>query len=248
MRKAIARIVVSCTLIAGCGEDVDQATTAAKGLMEVANQAKKMGEAADEAAKQAEKKALEEAPEGASEEEKKQFVDQAKALAALQAMGKASGDAAAVVNWRALQPFLPETLAGYAAEKDVDGRTNKTGGFKVTVVKRRYKRDKERVVVSITDTSMSPMLRAPFAMAAIIEEDSSDGYKKGSKIEGHTTLLEWRKASKRSKATLLAAERFLVDVKVTGTDKDDAAVQVLKGIDLEGLSKVKTEAPAKDEG
>lgn len=249
MRNSIAcsglGLFILCLALLACGDaadDAQQAVTAAKGLMETAEQAKRMGEAADKAAREAEAAAIAQAPAGASEQEKRQLVDQAKAIAALQAMGEASG-AQPIVNWRQLVPYLPDSLGEYKADGDVDGRTQKAGGFKVTVVKRRYKLDKARANITITDTSMSPMLRAPFKMAAIVEEDSSSGYKKGTTIADHTAIVEWLKSSKRSKATLLAGDRFVLEVSVSGTDKDDAASTLIEQVNLDSLAKLKAEEP-----
>ena len=238
-------VAVGVLLALACSdqvEDAQQAVNAAKAMMEATKSAQEAGEAAEKAAAEAEAKAREQIPEGATEEEAAAFVDNAKAVAALQAMGKAGGKGP-ITNWRQLATFLPDKLGEIADDGDLDGATTNAGGMKVTNVKRRYKGgDKVRIDVTITDTFVAPMLRAPFAMAALVEEDTSRGYKKGTKLKGHTAIVEWRKQSQRSHATLMVGERFVVDVKVRGTDKDDHASDVVGLLDLDALAKVEGKA------
>lgn len=240
-----ARARGALVLLAGlsaCGDDkpsdAEQAVEAAKALMQVADQAKQMNEAAEEA-RQAAKQAV---PEGASDEQAKQLADNAGALAALRALGQGNGGA--VTNWRQLQPFLPDSVGDYTAKGELEGRTNKAGPMTISSVSRNYEHEGERVSITISDTAMNPMLRAPFAMAAMVEEDSTAGYRKGAKIKGHTGIIEWNSKRKESKASLLVADRFLVHVQARGVAQDDAASGVLKGMDLDGLAKVKPEEDA----
>ena len=245
--RGILMAAAVCTLLLGCGEKIDdaeRAVTAAKALMESTQQLKEVGEATQKAEALAEERAKTELPAGASEQETKQFVENAKAMAAMQALGK--GDGTPVVNWRQLQGFLPDKLGEYTADGELDGSTNKMGMFTVTTVKRSYKAGGPRARITISDTAMSPMLRAPFAMVSMIDEDSSQGFRKGTKIEGNNAIVEWEKSSKHSKATVLAGQRFLVEVSVSDAIKEDQAASLMKLIDLGALVAVKAEQPAAD--
>lgn len=147
-------------------------------------------------------------------------------LAALQALGAlgqqaqkalgGAGTAAAVVNWRELSPFLADTVGSFKADGEVDGNTTGMEGFKVTTVKRSYKGQGGEATVEIVDTSFAPMLRAPFAMVHMIQEDSSQGYKRGTQLKGQPAISEWNERQKDSQVHLLLGDRFLVNVEVNG--------------------------------
>lgn len=230
----------SLATLGGCSEEVEQAkqaAAAAKALTEVAGQAQKTAEAMDEAQAKAEAEAKAAVPAGASPEQAKQQIEMAKALAAMKAMqGSGSGP---VVNWRQLAPHLPEKLGGYTAKGELDGSTNSAAGMEVTEVKRRYTQGERKLRVHITDTSMASMLRAPFAMAAMVKEDSTRGYKKGKSIGAHTAIVEWESKRKRSKATALIGQRFIIMVEVDGTQTDDEAEKLLASLALDDIAKLK---------
>jgi len=187
-------------------EDAQQAVNAARALMDVAKDAEKAGRAAERASLEAEAKAREQIPEGATEKEAELFVQNAKAAAGLQAMGKAVGGGP-ITNWRQLEPFLPDTLGDLKAKGPLDGSTTRAGGVKVTKVSRKYTLGEARVGIGISDTWLAPILRAPFALVAMVDEDSTRGFKKGTKIGEHTAIVSWVKASKRSRPTGRAGGR-----------------------------------------
>jgi len=144
-----------------------------------------------------------------------------------------------VVNWRDLQPFAPDKIGDYAAEGELDGSTGSMGAMKVSSVKRRYKAGESQLRLEISDTSMVPMLRAGFAMAAHVQEDSTRGIKKGVTVEGQPGLLEWRKAGKRGKLALLVGGRFIVNLRLRQTDDPEAVVKLAKQLDLKKLAELK---------
>lgn len=144
-----------------------------------------------------------------------------------------------VVSWRDLQPFAPDKIGDHAAEGELDGSTGSMGAMKVSSVKRRYKAGESELRLEISDTSMVPMLRAGFAMAAHVQEDSTRGIKKGVTVEGQPGLLEWRKAGKRGKLALLVGGRFIVNLRLRPTDDPEAVVKLAKQIDLKKLAELK---------
>ena len=95
-----------------------------------------------------------------------------------------------VVNWRQLAPFVPDKLGEFVAEGDLDGSTGGMGTMQVSRVKRRYKAGDKTLRLEITDASLVPMLRAGFAMAAQIHEDSTKGIKKGVKMDGNPGMID----------------------------------------------------------
>lgn len=242
MRTVLA---ISCLIALGCQEqrdDVSNAMEAAKGMAEIASNLKKAGEQAQAASKQAEQQAAADIAAGKDPNAVKEQLDMAKGIAAMQALSAQGG---AAVNWRQLQPFLPDALGGFQASGELRGETQKMGNFTNSQVSRNYKEGDVKAHVQITDSSAMPLLRAPFAMAAMVEEDSTSGFKKGKKVAGHTAIVEWKEASKRSEATALIADRYVVKVEISKAASNDAAEALLQKIDLGKLAELKAEEPAK---
>jgi hypothetical protein len=238
-------IAVGCLLALACQEqrdDVNNAVEAAKGMAELAQSLKKAGEQAEAAGKIAEKQGAADLAAGKDPALVKDQTEMAKGLAAMQALAAGGG---ASVNWRQLQPFLPDELGGFAASSELKGETQKMGNFQTSQVSRSYKEGDVRASVKISDSSAMPLLRAPFAMAAMVEEDSTSGFKKGKKIDGHTAIVEWKEKSKQSEVTVLVADRFVVDIDVSKAASPEAAEALLKQLDLAKLTALKPEEPAK---
>lgn len=232
-------------VLLGCEEqrnDVSNAVEAAKGMAELASNLKKAGEQAQLAGKEAEKQAAADLAAGKDPAQVAQQTELAKGLAAMQALGGEGGPA---VNWRKLAPFLPDAIGELKADGDVKGETQKMGTFENSRVSRNYKLGESRVSISIADGSAMPLLRAPFAMAAMVSEDSSEGFKKGTKIDGHTAIVEWRDKSKRSEATALIGERFVLHVEVPKASAPEAAENIVKQIALADLAKLTPDAEQK---
>jgi len=223
--------------------DVANAVEAAKGMAQLAQDLKKAGEAAKAAQQTVEQQAQADIAAGKDPALVQQEAGLAKGLAAAQALSTGGGPA---VNWRKLAPFLPDTLGDLKADGEVKGETQKMGAFENSKVSRRYKSGESTVSISIADGTAMPLLRAPFAMAAMISEDSSEGYKKGTKIEGHTAVVEWREKTKRSEATALIGERFVLHVELSKS-QPEAAEGIIKKMPLAELAKLTPDAPAAEE-
>lgn len=225
------------TAVLACKEqrdDASNAVSAAKAIMDLASEGKK----AEAAAQAAEKAAREQIAAGTDPQQAEQQVQLAKSLAAMKALG-AGGPA---VNWRQLTPFMPEKLGEFEAKGELDGSTNKAGGFEVTEVKRRYEAGSRKLSLKIVDATATPFLRAPFAMATMINEDSSKGYKKGKTISGNGAVVEWTERSKQSSVQMLVAQRFLVELRVFDAAAPDEAEKLVQQLKLDDLGKLKAEA------
>ncbi len=162
----------------------------------------------------------------------------AQAGAAMQQGGKPMGK---IINWRKLAPFLPEKIGDYASTKELKGSTSGMGQMQVSTVKRRYQAGDKKLKVEIIDTTLVPAMRAGFAMIKMINEDSSDGIRKGTTVAGQPALLEWRKARQRGKMTIICGERFLVNIRVKPTNDPQEVLKLAKSLDLPGLVKLKAE-------
>jgi hypothetical protein len=173
-------------------------------------------------------------------------VDPKNPLAALQQLGQqlgqafgAKGGQGTVVNWRSLEPFVPAKIGDWAADGEVRGSTGGLGGLQASTVSRRYTSGERRLRVKIVDTTASPFMRAGFAFAQGMNQDSSEGIKKGIQVSGNTGILEWSKGSNRSKVAVLVADRFLVDVSVSPAANAEEASAIAGQLNLSGLAAVK---------
>ena len=145
------------------------------------------------------------------------------------------------VNWRKLAPFLPAKVGDFEAVGELDGATRKMGAASHTEVKRRYKAGEKRLSLEIIDTSLVPVMRTPFAVAAMVQEDSTTGYRKGVKVAGHQALAEWDSKRKQSEIRVLAGGRFLVTLEIDDAEVGDAE-KLAEKLDLKALSALKLEA------
>ncbi|RMG93463.1 MAG: hypothetical protein D6705_18630, partial [Deltaproteobacteria bacterium] len=226
----------------GCGEQV----AAIKAVAKVAKTAAKQAERAKEA-ESAEKA---QAAEAADEDGTTPANDPAAAaedpaaalaLAAQKMQQQGALRKGPVVNWRKLIGFLPDEIGGFTATGDAKGTTTKMApvpGAAGTEVRREYRQGDARARVTIVDTTMSPALLSAFKLTAGMEEDSSDGYTKGTTIAGHPARVEWKARSKQSTATVLVGDRYLVTVRVRNTSRDDDAAKLAAALDLAGIAAV----------
>lgn len=238
-----ARIVIGSLVVglavSACSDKVENAVEAAKSLSAMSDQAKQMGEAAKQAAEAAKQQALQNMPAGTDPNSAKQQVDMAGGLAALQAMGAGSGP---VVNWRELAKFVPESIGSFEQHGELDGSTSNMGGMQVTKVERKYKAGESSAEITITDANLVAMLKVPFAMIAMVNEDSTRGFKKGTRIADQPAIVEWVEKSKHSKATLLVGGRYIVNVEVRKADAMDAAEKLVTSLDIAALAQLQPAA------
>lgn len=239
-----ARTVIGSLLVVvalgACSDKVENAVAAAKSLSAMGEQATKMAEAANKAAEAAKQQAQQQIANGTDPNAAKQQVDMAGSIAALQAMGASQGP---VVNWRDLAKFVPEAVTGFAKDGELDGSTNNMGGMQVTKVRRTYKAGEQRAEVEILDANMVAMLKMPFAMISMINEDSTRGFKKGKQVSGQPAIVEWTEDSKHSKVTMLVGDRYIVNVEVHQAGANDAAEKLAAALDIAGLAALKPAAP-----
>jgi len=235
---ALLMTVIACV---GCSDKVDNAVEAAQALSSLGEQAKQMAAAAEKAAEAAKQKAQQNVPAGTDPNLAKQQVDMAGGLAAMAAMGAGSGP---VVNWRELAAFVPETIGAFSHQGDLDGSTNSMGGMQVSKVERNYKAGEQSAEIRITDANLYAMLKMPFAMAAMINEDSSRGFKKGKRIADHPAIVEWDESSKHSKVMMLVGDRYILEISVNHADANDSAEKLAALVNIAGLAALKPTAAA----
>lgn len=240
-----ARYVTGCLVIAfalnACSDKIDNAVAAAKSLSAMGEEAKKMGEAAEKAAAAAKQQAQQQLAPGTDPNVAQEQVNLAGSIAAMQAMGAGTGP---VVNWRELSAFVPEKIGAFEKQGELDGSTNSMGGMQVTKVERHYKAGGQRAQIEIVDANLVAMLKMPFAMISMINEDSTRGFKKGKQVAGHPAIVEWTESSKHSKVTILVGDRFIVNIEVRDASAMDAAEKLASALDIAALARLKPAAPA----
>ena len=237
--SVLATACLALIALLGCSkqrEDAEKMAAAAKAISDIAQQ----GQKAEKAAAEAEKAARAQMAPGTDPAAAQQQVDIAKSMAAMKAMG-GGGPA---VNWRQLAPLLPDAVLDFKAKGELDGKTTKAAGFEISEVSRRYETADSDLRIQITDTSANAMLRAPFAMVAMVEEDSTQGFKRGTQIRGQPAIVEWKAKAKSSTVSLLVAQRFVVNVRVSKADSDGDAEAVAAALKLDDLAKLAAAAPA----
>jgi hypothetical protein len=90
------------------------------------------------------------------------------------------------------------------------------------------------------------MLKMPFAMAAMINEDSTRGFKKGKTLAGQPAIVEWDESSKRSKVMMLVGGRYILEITIRHADANNAAEKLVALLDVSGLAALRPAAPAAD--
>jgi len=198
MRLRILAVVATVGLVAcGKSEQQKQAEKAAEDL-------KKAAEAVGQAAAQAGTAA---AAQGTT--------DVAKAMQGMAAaLGAKTADGKPVepIAFQTLETALP-SVSGWEMEKPRSERMTSPIAYSKTEV--QYKSGEQRVRVTITDTGAAMMLLMPVRMmvATGYSKETSDGYEKATTVAGQPAVEKWQTADKDGELTILANDRFIVEVR-----------------------------------
>ena len=198
MRLRILAVVAIVGLVAcGKSEQQKQAEKAAEDL-------KKAAEAVGQAAAQAGTTA---AAQGTT--------DMAKAMQGMAAaLGAKTADGKPVepLAFQTLETALP-SVSGWEMEKPRSERMTSPVAFSKTEA--QYKNGEQSVRVTITDTGAAMMLLMPVRMmvATGYSRETSEGYEKATTISGQPAVEKWQAADKDGELTILANDRFIVEVR-----------------------------------
>ena len=198
MRLRILAVVAMVGLVAcGKSEQQKQAEKAAEDL-------KKAAEAVGQAAAQAGTAA---AAQGTT--------DMAKAMQGMAAaLGAKTADGKPVepLPFQTLETALP-SVSGWEMEKPSSERMTSPVAFSKTEA--QFKNGDQSVRVTITDTAAAMMLLMPVRMmvATGYSKETSDGYEKATTIAGQPAVEKWQAADKDGELTILAGDRFIVEVR-----------------------------------
>jgi hypothetical protein len=208
MRLRILAVVAMVGLVAcGKSEQQKQAEKAAEDLKK----------AAETMAAAAQKQGAAAGAQGAA--------DMTKAMQGMAAaLGAKTADGKPVepIAFQTLETALP-SVSGWEMEKPNSERMTSPIAYSKTEA--RYKNGDQNVRVSITDTAAAMMLLMPVRMmvATGYSKESSNGYEKATTISGQPAVEKWQAENKDGELTILANDRFVVEVR----GRDVGSVQTL---------------------
>ncbi|HEY7475844.1 MAG TPA: hypothetical protein VH679_12580 [Vicinamibacterales bacterium] len=142
------------------------------------------------------------------------------------------------VDFEVLKGMLPE-LSGWTRDKPRGEQVNMP--FAISNAKAHYSSGDSSMDIEITDSALNQMIFAPFAafMASGYEERSDDGYKKAGTIAGSPGFESWEKDAGKGEATVIVANRFVVQATGRRVASIDAVKKALETVDLAKLATLK---------
>lgn len=151
-----------------------------------------------------------------------------------------------VVNFRKLQEFLPKTeLAGFARQKPA-GETTSAFGMSSSEAYVLYEKGSGDNVVSI-EVKISDLAGVPFGQmgasmigAMEFENETETGYEKSVQVQGFrgTEKVDRSEENRSSEIQLLVGNRFLVELKGSGTSDIALLHKLLNDMKLGELAKL----------
>ena len=167
----------------------------------------------------------------------------AQLTAAAQQMQKAAEDMTRrkpvpPVSFRELIEFLPRKIDGLKRQEP-KGETTTVGSWQYSQAEVDFDSEdgSRRVDVEIFDYAHIPFLYVPVnaILGMNVATESTDGYRRSTKIEGYPGFEEWNRSG-TSEALVLLGERFVVKSRARGMG-EGAARKVLEDMNLGRLSK-----------
>ncbi len=142
-----------------------------------------------------------------------------------------------VIHWKELIKFVPEAPEGWTRTKP-NGTTTKLGQFANTQVSATYSKDKSKVNLTINDSGSTNLL-VGMEMLSAIEEDTSEGYKKGVTVGEDVKGLEsYEYEDKSGELMLFFKQRLLITVKGEKIEDTKVLLELANKIDFKELAKL----------
>ena len=142
-----------------------------------------------------------------------------------------------VIHWKELIKFVPEAPEGWTRTKP-SGATTKFDEFANTQVSATYSKDKSKVHLTINDSG-SINLIVGMEMLSAIEEDTSEGYKKGVTIGEDVKGLEsYEYEEQQGELMLFFKKRLLITIKGEKIKDTKILLELANKIDFEELAKL----------
>lgn len=149
------------------------------------------------------------------------------------------------VDFRTLTDMLPASVAGLS-QVDKSGEKSGISGMATSFAEARYEDadGSQRVTVKITDVgSMTSLIAFGMAwMNMVIDKESTNGYERTTKIDGHPALEKFEQGEGYSngEVTVVVVNRYIVEVTGNGVTMDNLK-SALDDVDLSKLASMKEE-------
>jgi hypothetical protein len=158
-----------------------------------------------------------------------------------EAFGAAAGKKVTPVDFRELKALLPETLPGMKRTRS-EGEKTGVMGMSVSKAEGAYEQEDGNIHITITDmgsiSGLTAMAAYGWALAEI-DRETETGYEKTGTHKGYKSHEKYDSRSKDGEATVLVADRFVVEVR--GNNLPAEAIKgALGAIDLGKLEAMKT--------
>ncbi len=159
------------------------------------------------------------------------------------AFGDSDREPVPPVSFRVLMEYLPETILDFKRE-NLDGENMTMMNWSYSHAEADYvsKDEAMKVEIEILDYAYISMLYAPYQMMLKMgyKRESMDGYERSTEFKGFPGYEKWNEPDMRGEANVMVADRFIVIVTTEGMP-DAMAREIVQVLDLESLSKEKTE-------
>jgi hypothetical protein len=146
---------------------------------------------------------------------------------------------AKAVDHQALVAVVP-TVTGWT-RGEVNGSRDEAMGMSFSRVDTEYTKGAITVRLEILDTALIPMLVMPFSMAASgsMNEKSSDGFKRGTTINGSPGWEEWTNDGRNGDVNVLVAGRFIVHGSGSDLPGLEPIKDIMAAVPMSGLAALK---------
>jgi hypothetical protein len=160
-------------------------------------------------------------------------------------MGQAGGQAAPLVDFRALKALLPESVAGLK-RVSATGEKSTALGMGASQAEAKYQgAGGARLTIKIIDPAgLGVMAFAGLGLAGIeVDKETEHGYERTTTVGGHKAFEKYDSQSRRGRLNLLVANRFVLEIE--GDEVPMDAVKEAAGkIDVAKLQGLAAEAAA----
>jgi hypothetical protein len=148
------------------------------------------------------------------------------------------GKAYEPVDFKALQAMLPD-VPGW--EKGNLTGEHMAAPFAHSMASANYTKDDASVEVQIMDSAFNQMALMPvqFLMAAKFAKETASGYEKSQSFGGQPGFVKWDKDAKSGEITVVAAGRFIVNIRGNSIESASALTDVAGRLDFGKLAGLK---------
>lgn len=150
-----------------------------------------------------------------------------------------------VVAWEAFKPFAPDAFEGYQADEPPSGKKfGLPNDSQIATLRRTYKKGDASLEIELIDTAQAPGVRELFLQASQMSRQTAQSVMRPSTVRGHKALEQWNEANATARASVLVADRLLVNVNVKPASSPDVARALAEKVDLEGVAALVTKLAA----